>query len=529
MAKKKRSPRQRPRKPNMAVDAEAKQLIDAGKVMEGLRLLDNAIDRGEDTPTTWRLMGTGLLQVKEYAQAVGALDRALSLRSDDAESRYALAETLFQLGDVPQAAKHFEHVARQHDHLNAWCNLATIIPGDPTADNERIGEIRRTYADRISSSRSDRCDDPVEPYQDCTKLRLGYISAYFANENYMKPVWQLIRSHDRDQFQIHLFADDVAEDNFDWFNESRTASDKIHLTTDLANRQLVDLIREQQLDVLVDLNAYSVPWRLPIFTHRLARVVAAWFNMYATSGLPGIDWIIGDSIVVAESEQTHYSERVARLPQSYLSFDVDYQTPDIVPAPCLTNGYLTFGSLISQYKVTPQVYDAWARILRGCNDARLMLGNRVLSSECNRQYILQQFSDRGVDPDRITCLPPADHLDFLRYYERFDIALDAFPYNGGTTTTEAMWQGVPTLAINGDRWAARTSATLLLHSHLGDFVAKSIDEYVGLAIGWASDSKRFDQLNQIRSTMRSDLRKSTLCNGQSMVRSFERLLMELAS
>jgi protein O-GlcNAc transferase len=500
-------------------------LFDRGKILDGLRLLDDAVDRGDDTATTWFLMGKGLLKVKEYAQAIGAFEQAIERKPDDPETRYYLAESLFQMGDVSKAVEHFEDVARNHNHLNAWCNLATIIPGDPKADNERIRTVRLEYAAGLAASESNRRTVPTTRHGSGSPLRVGYVSAFFPNENYMKPVWQLIRSHDRSKFQVHLFADDATETDFDWFEPSE--QDRIHLTSSLSNESLVDAIRDQQLDVVIDLNAYSVPWRLSIYTHRLAPVVAAWFNMYATSGLPGIDWIVGDRVVIPEIEEVHYSEKVARLPQCYLSFDVDYATPDLVSAPCLTNSFMTFGSLISQYKVTPAVYDAWARILSECNDARLLLGNRALSSACNRDYVLDQFIRRDINPNRITCLPPAEHHDFLKYYGQIDIALDAFPYNGGTTTTEAMWQGVPTLAVNGDRWASRTSATLMLSSQLGEFVAESVGGYVNRAIAWASDPLQFHRLGEIRSTMRDQLQGSSVCDSRSMVRGFEQLLLDL--
>lgn len=527
MAKKKpkRTRRRKPTPASDSVERTAQKLFDCGKTVDGLRLLDDAIDRGEDTAETWSLMGKGLLRVKEYAQAIGALQNAIQRQPSDIESQYYLAESLFQMGDVPQAVEKFERVAKDHNHLNAWCNLATIIPGDPTADNARIREVREAYVKLLVAAESKLRTEPPERDRRDRSLRVGYVSAFFPNENYMKPVWQLIRSHDRSKFEVHLFADDATKSDFDWFDPS--ARDRVHLTTSLSNIELVDAIRDQQMDVLIDLNAYSVPWRLPIYVHRLAPTVVAWFNMYATSALPEIDWIIGDNIVIPAAEQKYYTETVTALPQSYLSFDVNYPTPDIAPAPCLANGFMTFGSLISQYKITPAVYDAWSEILSRCHDAKLVLGNRTLSSACNRDYVLSQFERRGINKDRITPLPPADHRDFLKYYDRIDIALDAFPYNGGTTTTEAMWQGVPTLAINGDRWASRTSATLLLNCHLKEFVAKSVVEHVNQAVGWASEHQRFQRLAEIRSAMRDQLRQSSVCDVDSMVQSFERTLFQI--
>ena len=523
MKRKKLKPRRR--RPAQTSVEMASELFSQGKTLEGLRLLDGTINAGTATPMTWRLMGVGLVRLKEYAQAVGALETAVELDPKDAEAKFSLGDALFQLGDVACAVRWFEEVAREMDHENAWCNLATIIPGDPKSEVQTILDVRREFAQRLTDSQTDVISAPLPEREADSRVRVGFISAFFRNENYMKPVWELICRLDRSKFEVHLFADDVREGDFGWLGEDE--DDRIHLTTELSNQQLVQAIRNETLDVLIDLNAYSVPNRLGIYVHRLADCVAAWFNMYASSGLPGIDWIIGDHVVAPPDEDHLYSERVARLPQSYLSFHVNYKTPDVVEPPVIANGYLTFGSLISQYKVTPQVYDAWSKILRQCPDARLKLGNRVLSSRCNRDYVLQAFNDRGIDTGRIECLPPAEHFDFLNYYSGIDVALDAFPYNGGTTTTEAIWQGVPVLAIDGDRWASRTSATLLKHCHLGEFVTDSVDQYIAQAVSLASGDDSIERLKELRANMQSELRNSDLCAVDSMVRSFEEVLLEL--
>ena len=232
-----------------------------------------------------------------------------------------------------------------------------------------------------------------------------------------------------------------------------------HAGAPLTHAEVCERMRRAGIDVLVDLNAYSRPARLPLLAMRPTPVIAAWFNMYGTSAMDGVDYIIGDEIVAPPDEDRHYTETVIRLPLSYLTFVVDYPIPEVQPPPCLENGFLTFGSLASQYKLTPPVLDCWAEILKN-TDARLLLRNAALAQESNRQYVLEQFERRGTDPRRIQLDGPAEHFEFLKTYDRIDIALDTFPYNGGTTTMEALCQGVPVLTFAGDRWVARTSTCL---------------------------------------------------------------------
>ncbi len=166
---------------------------------------------------------------------------------------------------------------------------------------------------------------------------------------------------------------------------------------------------------------------------------------------------------------------------SYLTFSVDYPVPDVSAAPHLTNGYITFGSLASQYKVTPEVIATWAGILRANVSSRLLLKNKHLGSLTMQQYLREQFSQHGVSPERLVLEGPDDHFVFLKAYDRIDIALDPFPYNGGTTTTEALWQGVPVITFHGDRWASRTSASILDAAGLSHLVARDLAGYMSIA------------------------------------------------
>jgi predicted O-linked N-acetylglucosamine transferase (SPINDLY family) len=249
--------------------------------------------------------------------------------------------------------------------------------------------------------------------------------------------------------------------------------------------------------------------------------------MYATSGLPGIEYLVGDDEMIRPDEIAHFSEEVLCLPVSYLTFTVDYPVPPVTPPPCMSQGYFTYGSLVTQYKITPQVFDAWSEILRAVVDARLLLANSTLKSPHNRRYVLEQFQRRDVDPSRVTLLGPADHATYLRYYDQIDLALDAFPYNGGTTTMEAIWQGVPVLTFDGDRWISRTSQTLLRRSHLGQFVATDVDDMIARGIHWGSRAEAWPELAEMRVRMREELAKSSACDTPALARGMEQLYKQI--
>jgi len=511
----------------------ASQAFDAGRLLDALKAIDPILASGSAKVEDWLFTGQVLIQVREYAQAVKVLRTGLQLQSDHIELQYELAIALFQLGDVSTATLIFERLAREAGLFQAWSSLATVLPGCPDADHARVLRLRKEFSAELQkqpsgkSHNNEHCISANQaasqagntPARSQRRIRLGYISAFFHRSNYMKPVWGLINGHDRSNFQIELFADDCQPDQFEWLQASQ--EDRVHITSDMDNERLGNLIRERSLDIVIDLNAYSVVPRIGLYTQRLAPVVVAWFNMYATSALPGIDWIVGDQYVLRTEEEAFYTERVFRLPHSYLGFVVGHQAPDVVPPPCLSDALFTFGSLVSQYKITPAVIDAWSQILRRVEKSRLLLANRAMQSSMNREYMIAEFARRGIAADRLRLLPPADHYAYLEYYNQIDLALDAFPYNGGTTTTEAIWQGVPVLAFDGDRWAARTSRTLLMNCHLKEFVAPNEHAWIELAVQWGTNPASRERLRTIRASMREELKRSDVCCMPTMVQAIE--------
>ena len=315
----------------------------------------------------------------------------------------------------------------------------------------------------------------------------------------MKPVWGLINHHDRQHFEVHLFSDAPASRIQHGYRAHEP--DRFYDTTALSNAALCERIEQAEIDVLVDLNGYSTMRRLPLFTLRPAPVVAGWFNMYATTGISSYDYLIGDDAVVPPEEEKFYCEKIVRVPGSYLTFEVNYPVPAVADPPCLTKGAITFGSLASQYKITGDVIEASSRILQEIPNSSLILKNGALGSAGARELVLGLFEHQHVSP-KSSPRRPSDHYRFLETYGEIDIALDTFPYNGGTTTSEAIWQGVPVVASKGDRWVARTSASILKGAGLGELVGQGLDDYISLAIGLASCP---DRLLDLRRNMRSRL------------------------
>ncbi len=341
----------------------------------------------------------------------------------------------------------------------------------------------------------------------------------------MKPVWGLINHHDRDRFEIHLFSDEPESAIAHGYRAD--PRDRFHDTSGMASTALARLIEKLDVDMLIDLNGYSRPSRLPLFMLRPAPVQVAWFNMFATSGLECFDYLVGDEHVIPFEEEGFYTEQVVRVPGSYLTFDVTYPVPDLVRPPCLQSGALTFGCLAPQYKITTEVVESWSRILKANPGSRLILKNVVLGKPSARDFVRELFARFDIHADRVDLDGPAEHFTFLERYGDIDIALDTFPYNGGTTTMEALWQGVPVLTFIGDRWASRISTSLLVEAGLSEFVAADQEGYIALAGALAGDPETPARLESLRRTMRDRLRAEPVCDVCGFAQNMEREYLKM--
>lgn len=502
--------------------ADALQL--AGRRDEALAAYSAALTLDGMSFEAWYGMAGAQLARGAYAAARDAAVQALGLEPNAEGARCLLAEALFNLGEVDGAAAAYGRVIARLDPAirdSALASLAVLVPGSPAAGHEAVRSVRAAWIGRAGGAiRPLPRRPPVATQGRATrKIRIGYMSTFFGARNWMKPVFAVINRHDRARFEIHLISD--GDDPSAAAGYVEDADDRVWQVRGMPNGALARAIAQAELDVLVDLNGYSLAGRLGVFPYRPAPFQLGWFNMFATTAVPGMDALVGDDIVIRPEEEGFYSERILRVAGSYLAFQVAYPTPEVTPLPWQANGVPTLGCLGSAYKLTPGTLEAWAAILRAVPHARLRVGNPSLGEESNRAELLRRLASRGVAAARVTVSGRAEHFEFLRGYGDIDIALDTFPYNGGTTTTEALWQGVPVLTFNGDRWAGRTSRSLLVAAGLEDWVADDMAGFVDRGIALLTDPQTPARLAALRAGLREKLRASPACDSAGLCAGLE--------
>jgi predicted O-linked N-acetylglucosamine transferase (SPINDLY family) len=325
----------------------------------------------------------------------------------------------------------------------------------------------------------------------------------------------LLRRHDHARHEIVCYSDTQMPDYMT--DEIRSHTDRWNHTAGLADDELADLIRAQSVDVLVDLTLHMAHNRLLSFARKPAPVQVTWLGYAGTTGLDAMDYRLTDPHLDPPGRNDeHYYERSVYLPQSYWCYEAPGCAPSVEPLPALEAGYVTFGCLNNFCKVSNQTLAMWVRLLQSVPDSRMILHAHMGS---HRVRFNRMLAAEGIDPYRIIFMgvkPLREYLD--TYAQAIDIALDPFPYNGGTTTCDALWMGVPVVTLAGQRAVSRAGVSLLNNVGLPELIAQSPEQYVALARDLARDLPR---LSQLRAELRPRMRNSPLMDATRFARDIE--------
>jgi len=357
------------------------------------------------------------------------------------------------------------------------------------------------------------------------RLRVGYVSSDFRAHSVACFFEPLLCDHDRTKVEIFLYAnvtnpDDVTE-------RMQAQADHWRDVRNRPSETIADLIRRDAIDVLVDMNGHTGSNLLDVFHHKPAPVQVSWLGYPNTTGLDTVDYRIVDAITepAGDAEKTS-TERIVRLPGGFHCFELaDNRDVEIAPPPVHGNGFVRFGSFNYLAKISEDVIRIWARILTQVPDSRLLMKARGLGDTLSNRAYLALFEKYGVARERIDIVSyQPSQRDHLQLYGSVDIALDTFPYNGTTTTCEALWMGVPVVALLGDAHAGRVSASLLTHMGAPELVARDVDEYVERAVALAGDRSALDRY---RASLRPMFEASPLQDAPGFAGKFEAALREM--
>ncbi len=295
---------------------------------------------------------------------------------------------------------------------------------------------------------------------------------------------------------------------------------------DVDDDSLFELIKNDCIDILVDLTGHTgQSIRLPVVARRAAPVQVNWLGFPNTSGLSAMDYRFTDVVADPEGEDEYYTERLFRLPGGFLCYTPPLDAPRVEPLPAARNGFVTFGSFNMLPKITPEVIGVWSCLLNRVADSRLLLKSHYFADGETAERIHAAFEAEGIDRRRVLLHPAVPTTRaHLKKYGEVDIALDTFPYNGTTTTLEALWMGAPVVTLSGNRHASRVGASILIHGGFDHLIADTPDTYLDIAARLATD---LDALAEMRRILRSLVFVSPLCDAVSFAGNVESAYREM--
>jgi protein O-GlcNAc transferase len=500
-----------------------------------------------DAAVLWNDYGVALQQAISMAAARPAYGRAVAIDVAEPFALRNLAGSLTAAAKGPAALRRYRQaLARVPGDAAGWDGAASLLSAWGESDLARIfydraaaiedppGEAsshrlfflnfvpglgfaehyreNRRWGERIESA----IDDPAPVFANAReperRLRLAYVSPELvAGHNQLAWLMPLLAHHDRTRFEVMVYAD---VDRPDAGTQAvATAADRFVSIHGMSRAEQARRIRADQVDIAVNLCGWKATERV-LFAHRAAPIQVAYDNHVTTTGLRAIDVRVTDAFVDPPGmADPYYSERLLRLDTGYASHHPPAEAPATASLPAERNGHLTFGSSNQVPKLSKPTIALWSRLLAEIPDSRLALKAYNLGDPHIQGLVRRRFADHGIDPDRIELIGAvAAVADHFRAVGEVDIGLDPFPFNGGKSTCDALWMGVPVVTLAGTSLMGRIGASLLTRAGLPELVARDEEHYVRIALGLARDLPR---LAAMRSGLRRRLEGSVLFDGNA--------------
>ena len=512
------------------------------------RICERVLERDPGMVKAWELLGAAALNLGDYPLACERFERVLTLAGDDAQALANAAEANRRADRCDRALELIERALALkpgiapflHIHVLAlegcWCSEEALaacrtalrlypdfaklhtthmtLLNRAGADPALILDAHCRWAERFGASHPAGLEHRNPPQAE-RRLRIGYVSADFREHAVSHFVLPLLEHHDPARFEVYCYSNTPKTD--DITRRCETLASHWRDIVSLPDAAAADLVRSDGIDVLIDLSGHTSGNRLALFACKPAPIQVTYLGYPATTGLSQMDYRLTDGRADPPgTSESRYVERLLRLPHSLWCFAPPPQMPEVGPLPSSGTGHITFGSLNSVFKLTPQLLALWSRLLGALPGSKLVLA--TVPEGAPRARISREFETNGVDPARLEFHGFLSWDEFWTLHGRIDIALDSFPCNGGATTCETLWLGIPLVSLAGDAFLARAGLSILTTIGLPELVAHSADEYLRIALDLAHDQAR---LAQLRSGMRERMRASPLLAAAAFTRDLE--------
>jgi len=498
-------------------------LRDCGRLGEAIAACHRAIELKSTYPAAHNNLGNALRDQGRLDEAAAAYHRAIELQPAAWDFHNNLGNVLKDQGRLEEANAAYRRALEcASGRAEVHSNVVYTLQFHPDCDAGMLAEEERRWNERFSAllgvSVAPHPHDP-DPER---RLRVGYVSANFRDHVVGRNLVPLFRNHDRASYEVLCYSGVVRPDAIT--EEIRRHTDQWRDTASMSDEALAEMIRQDGVDILVDLTQHMAGNRLLVFARRPAPVQVSFAGYPAGTGVDAIGYRISDRWLEGENGkwkmENGKAERVFLI-ESFWCYDPCGMELAVGALPAAEDGRVTFGNLNNFCKINDGVLELWARVLRGVPDSRLVLLSPLGG---HRQRTWDLLERNGIAASRVEFVEPRSRREYLELYHRLDVVLDSFPYGGHTTSLDALWMGVPVVSLTGERSVSRAGLSMMSNLGLPEWVASTKDEYVAIAARSVRDLPR---LAELRRTLRHRMESSVLMDGKCFARGIETAYREM--
>jgi predicted O-linked N-acetylglucosamine transferase (SPINDLY family) len=494
-------------------------LMGQGKLSQAVEYFRKIIAINPDDAYALNNLGVALQAIGELTESFECLKKAVTLRPEFTEAFKNLGRILYDLGKPAEAVKYYQKaLTLKPDYAKVHSDYLMMLNYLSDVSSQEIYKESLKWDEQQTAGLTKNEFSKVDFEIDDRPLKIGYVSPDFNSHSVGYFFEPLLKAHNRKKYKIYCYSNVLQPDSVT--ERMRSEADQWTSIVGIQDEDAAGMIRNDGIDILVDLSGHSGKNRLLVFAYKPAPIQVTWLGYPNTTGMKALDYRFTDEIVdpIGEADAL-YSEKLIRLENGFLCYQPYESAPEVSSLPYKKEGIITFGSFNNLAKVNEDVIKLWAEILHAVPGSRLILKGAVNKQDIEKQYT-EIFVKHGVLAGQVIFYEKtAKQEDHMALYSKVDIGLDPFPYNGTTTTCEALWMGVPVISLLGDRHASRVGASIMHSIGFEELlVAKTPGEYIEKASALALQA---DKLTEIRGSLRSIMQQSSLCDAEMFARTVE--------
>lgn len=480
--------------------------------VNALRILPNAVQ-------VYEALAKALIRLQAYDEAIKAYQRALKINPNAPSVLLGLATALLENNAVEQSLNYYHLALQNKPHPIEHSAFLFALNYRPEISASQVRECHLDWG-RLHTAHLPTFKHFKHKPLHHRKVRIGLVSSDFYRHPVTYYLEPYLEHYDKNQFEIYCYSHEVKHDEVTERLKARVDGWRIISTADISGA--VAKIREDEIDILVDLSGQTACKLLLIFGQKAAPIQVSWLGYFNTTGVKCMDYLITDPYSSPQGQSAYFTEQLLYLPHNRFCYRPPEYAPELAPLPALASGYVTFGCFNNYLKLNRQVIAVWANLLHACPESKLILKNKAMNDALMVKQILANFEQHGIGAERLLLEKTSPHAELLSAYNRVDIALDPFPFTGGLTTSEALWMGVPVVTLAGETLVSRQGAAFLTVLDKQEWIASNEETYVNIAASLAADNAK---LANIRQQLRKQMQASPLCDGAVFTRNLEQLLL----